>query len=69
MDSSRMSESSRVSFEPTASDAEERSIGKRSMSIFLLEFFSFRFNRIWQKVKGLFTPNDYVTVTVTLELR
>ena len=51
MDSSRMSESSRVSFEPTASDPEERSIGKHLMSIFLLEFFSFRFNRIWQKVK------------------
>ena len=38
MDSSRMSESSRVSFEPTASDAEERSIGEDSMSN-LFRFF------------------------------
>ena len=52
MDSSRMSESSRVSFEPTASDAEERSIGERLNVDFSFRIFFFSIQQyIWQKVK------------------
>ena len=47
MDSSRLSELSRVSFEPTASDVEERSIGKDNCRVsFENVCFSFWRNKI-----------------------